>query len=71
MFIKKIICNFALSIRLILKQMKNSVFIAQNDRVQASKQASKPLLCTVTNIAHARAYNKIFDISKPAYEIFS
>ena len=55
--------------------MKNSVFIAQNDRVQASKQAikqaSQPLLCTVTNIAHARAYNKIFDISKPAYEIFS
>ena len=50
--------------------MKSSVFIAQNDRVQASKQASKPLLCTVTNIAHARAYNKIFDISKPAYEFF-
>ena len=47
--------------------MKNGVFIAQNDRVQASK----PLLCTVTNTAHTRAYNKIFDISKPAYEIFS
>ena len=46
--------------------MKNSVFIAQNDRVQAS-----PYLCTVTNTAHTRAYNKIFDISKPAYEIFS
>ena len=50
--------------------MKNIVFIAQNDRVQASKQASKPLLCTVTNTAYARAYNKIFDISKPAYEFF-
>ena len=50
--------------------MKNSVFIAQNDRVQASKQASKPLLYIVTNIAYAHAYSKIFDISKPAYEIF-
>ena len=50
--------------------MKNSIFIAQNDRVQASKQASKQA-CTVTNTAYARAYNKIFDISKPAYEIFS
>jgi len=36
----------------------------------ASQQASEPLLCTVTNTAYARAYNKIFDISKPAYEIF-
>ena len=50
--------------------MKNSIFIAQNDRVQASKQASKQA-STVTNTAYARAYNKIFDISKPAYEIFS
>ena len=66
MFIKKIICNFVLLIRLILKQMKNSVLIAQNDRVQAS-----PFLCTVTNIAYAHAHSKIFDISKPAYEIFS
>ena len=47
--------------------MENSIFIAQNDR----EQASKPLLCTVTNIAYAPAYNKFFDISKPAYEIFS
>ena len=50
--------------------MKNSIFIAQNDRVQASQQASKPasqqaskpasqpLLCTVTNTAYARAYTK-------------
>lgn len=45
--------------------MKNSVFIAQNDRVQAST-----FLCSVNNRAHARAYNKIFDISKPAYEFF-
>ena len=50
--------------------MKNSIFIAQNDRVQASKQASA-FLCSVNNTAYARAYNKIFDISKPAYEIFS
>ena len=50
--------------------MKNSIFITQNDRVQASKQAST-FLCSVNNRAHARAYNKIFDISKPAYEIFS
>ena len=46
--------------------MKNSIFIVQNDKVQASK----PLLCTVTNTAHTRACNKIFDISKPAYEFF-
>ena len=34
---------------------------------QASKQAST-FLCSVNNTAYARAYNKIFDISKPTHE---